>query len=66
MEFNPGDAIAVAVVTVTIGALITRAMYRKTYVIKTTNKVIPHETSSHLSNHTDSREPDKTLDYLES
>jgi len=40
--FNPGDAIAVAVVTVTIGAMITRAMYRKTYVIKTATEATTH------------------------
>ena len=38
MGFNPGDAMAVAVVIVTLGALITRAMYRKTYAIRTTIK----------------------------
>ena len=30
--FGPGQAIAIAVVVVTIGAMITRAMYRRTYV----------------------------------
>lgn len=35
MGFNPGDAILIAIVVVTIGAMITRAMYRKTYVIRT-------------------------------
>ena len=47
MGFNPGDAIAIAVVTVTIGAMITRAMYRKTYVKKTAIKAIPHEAIPH-------------------
>ena len=66
MGFNSGDAIAVAVDTVAIGSLISRAMYRKTYVIKTITQVTPHETSRYLSNLTESKEPYKTLDYLES
>lgn len=37
MGFNAGDAVAIAVVVVTIGAMITRAMYRKTYVMVTTS-----------------------------
>ena len=31
MAFSPGDSIAIAVIIVTIGAIITRAMYRRTY-----------------------------------
>ena len=47
MGFNPGDTIAVAVVVVTIGALITRAMYRKTYAIETTTIAIPNKALSY-------------------
>ena len=47
MGFNPGDSIAIAVVLVTTGALITRAMYRKTYVIETIIEATPHIASSY-------------------
>ena len=47
MGLNPGNAIAIAVCVITTGALITRAMYRKTYVIETTIKVIPHKAISY-------------------
>ncbi len=43
MGLNPGNAIAVAVCVITTGALITRAMYRKTYAIETTVKATPHK-----------------------
>ena len=38
MGFPPGSAMAVAVVIVTTGAMITRGMYRKTYTVETTVK----------------------------
>ena len=43
MGFKGGDAVAIAVVVVTIGVMITRAMYRKSYAIETTISAIPHK-----------------------
>lgn len=47
MGFSTGDAMAIAVVVVTIGAMVTRAMYRKTYLIETTAGVTPHKVSAY-------------------
>ena len=47
MGFSPGDSIAVAVVLVTTGALVTRAMYRKTYVIEPVIEATPRIASSY-------------------
>ena len=46
MGFNTGNAIAIAVVTVTIGAMITRAMYRKSYGIETTSEASTYKALS--------------------
>ena len=46
MGFNTGNAISVAVVVVTMGAMITRSMYRKTYIIETTIKESAYKASS--------------------
>jgi flagellar motor component MotA len=45
MGFSPGDSVAIAVVLVTTGALITRAMYRKTYVTDTIFEATPYVAS---------------------
>ena len=45
MGFNTGDAMLIAIVVVTIGAMITRAMYRKPYIIKTTVKASAYKPS---------------------
>ena len=47
MGFNPSNAIAIAVVLVTIGAMVTRAMYRKTCVIETAIKAPSHKALSY-------------------
>ena len=36
LGFTAGSAMAIAVVIVTAGAMITRSMYRKTYIVETT------------------------------
>ena len=43
MGFNAGDSILIAIVVVTIGAMITRAMYRKSYVIRSSLEAAPHK-----------------------
>ena len=43
--FTKGDSLAIAFVLATAGAMVTRAMYRQTYVIKTSTEAESRETA---------------------
>lgn len=47
MGFGTGDAMAIAVVLVTAGAMVTRAIYRKTCGIETAADVTAHRVSAY-------------------